>query len=190
MTLSILIWLPLLVSLIAAGLPRRLVGWVTAAGSVVTLALAISFLARFKTGHAGLQFATDKVWIGALGIHYKLGLDGLNVALVVVTTLLFSVALIWSAFREWDRPALFYFHFGARPERRARCLLRSGPGAVRRLLRPDADPVLLPDRDVGHGRARAGDDQARHLHAGRLVLHAGRGDRDRRARPRASTAPT
>jgi NADH-quinone oxidoreductase subunit M len=111
MTLSILIWVPLLVSLIAAGLPRRLVGWVTAAGSLATLALAISFLARFKTGHAGLQFATDKVWIGALGIHYKLGLDGLNVALVMVTTVLFSAALIWSAFREWDRPALFYFYF-------------------------------------------------------------------------------
>jgi NADH-quinone oxidoreductase subunit M len=111
MTLSILIWVPLLVALVAAGLPRRLVGWVTAGGSLVTLALAISFLARFHTGRAGLQFATDKVWIGALGIHYKLGLDGLNLALVVVTAVLFSVALIWSAFREWDRPALFYFYF-------------------------------------------------------------------------------
>ncbi len=112
MTLSILIWLPLVFSLVAAGLPRRLVGWVTAAGSLITLAVAISFLVRFKTGQAGLQFVTDKVWIGALGIHYKLGLDGLNVALLLVTTLLFTVALIWSALREWDRPAAYYFQFG------------------------------------------------------------------------------
>jgi len=52
------------------------------------------------------------VWIRALGIHYKLGLDGLNVALVVLTTVLFSASLVWSAFREWDRPRSFYFHFG------------------------------------------------------------------------------
>jgi NADH-quinone oxidoreductase subunit M len=112
MTLSILIWLPLVVALGAAGLPRHLVGRVNALGSLATLAIAISFLARFKLGHAGLQFATDKVWIGELGIHYKLGLDGLNVALVVLTAVLFSVALVWAAFREWERPSLFYFNFG------------------------------------------------------------------------------
>jgi NADH-quinone oxidoreductase subunit M len=112
MTLSILIWLPLLIALLAATAPRRWVGWNTAAGSVVTLGIAISFLARFKLGHAGLQFVTDKVWISALGIHYKLGLDGLNVALVVLTCVLFSAALVWAAFREWDRPRVFYFHFG------------------------------------------------------------------------------
>jgi NADH-quinone oxidoreductase subunit M len=111
-TLSILIWLPLAVAVLAALLPNRFSGPVAAAGSVVTLGIAISFIARFKLGHAGLQFVTDKVWIGSLGIHYKLGLDGLNVALVVLTTVLFSAAVIWSSFREWDRPSVFYFHFG------------------------------------------------------------------------------
>src|SRR5436309_219621 len=83
-----------------------------AAGSLIPLGVSIYFLAKFKVGHVGLQFLTDRVWISALGIHYKLGLDGLNVALVVLTTVLFSAALIWAAFREWDRPAAFYFHFG------------------------------------------------------------------------------
>ncbi len=112
MTLSILIWLPLAVSLIAALLPDKTVPRVTVVGSLATLAVAISFLARFNLGHAGLQFLTDSVWISALGIHYKLGLDGLNVALVVLTTVIFSSALIWAAIREWDRPRVFYFHFG------------------------------------------------------------------------------
>ena len=79
-------------------------------------------------------------------------------------------------------PRSFYFHFGARRDGRARRLLRPGPGAVRRLLRPDADPVLLPDGHVGRGRARAGDDQARDLHARRLAADARRRGRDRRAR--------
>src|SRR5205085_2224853 len=112
MTLSILIWIPLAVSLVASQLPAKLVARISILGSIVTLGVAVSFLVRFKTGHSGLQFVTDRVWISALGIHYKLGLDGLNVALVVLTTVLFSAALIWSAFREWDRPRTFYFHFG------------------------------------------------------------------------------
>jgi NADH-quinone oxidoreductase subunit M len=112
MTLSILIWLPLVLTLIASRLPRAWVGRGAALGTIITLGVAISFLARFNTGHAGLQFVTDKIWIGSLGIHYKLGVDGLNIALILLTCILFSASLIWSSFREWERPRLFYFHFG------------------------------------------------------------------------------
>ncbi len=112
MTLSILIWLPLAVGLIAALMPREAIGGTAVVGSLATLGIAVSFLVRFKLGHPGLQFVTDRVWIASLGIHYKLGLDGLNVALVVLTCVLFAASLGWAAFREWDRPRLFYFHFG------------------------------------------------------------------------------
>jgi NADH-quinone oxidoreductase subunit M len=112
MTLSILIWLPLAISVVASlVVPSRLVGRVTAGGSLVTLGIAISFLVRFKIGH-GLQFVTDTVWISSLGIHYKLGIDGLNVLLVMLTCILFSAALAWASFREWERPRAFYFNFG------------------------------------------------------------------------------
>jgi NADH-quinone oxidoreductase subunit M len=112
MTLSILIWLPLAVALVCLALPERLVGWAAVAGSVVTFGIALSFLIRFQVGHAHLQFQTDSVWIPSLGIHYKLGLDGLNVLLVVLACLLFMGSLTWSAFREWERPRLFYFFLG------------------------------------------------------------------------------
>jgi NADH-quinone oxidoreductase subunit M len=112
MTLSILIWLPLVIALVATVVPRAWVGRVAAGGSLLTLAVAISFVARFKLHHAGLQFVTDETWISALGIHYKLGIDGLNVALILITAILFSASLIYAAFREWDRPRLFYFHLG------------------------------------------------------------------------------
>ncbi len=112
MTLSILIWLPLALTLVLTLVPRRLVGWGAVAGSVVTLGIAVSFLARFHVGVAHLQFLTDSTWISSLGIHYKLGLDGLNVLLVVLTCVLFTAALAWSAFRPWERPRLFYFHLG------------------------------------------------------------------------------
>src|SRR5262249_54194660 len=88
-TLSILIWLPLAIAALATLVPRRLNGWAVFAGSLVTFGIAVSFLIRFQVGHSGLQFMTDSVWIASLGIHYKLGLDGLNVLLVVLTCLLF-----------------------------------------------------------------------------------------------------
>jgi NADH-quinone oxidoreductase subunit M len=111
MTLTILIWLPLAIALVASQLPGRLAGRIAVLNSIVTLGVAVSFLARFKLGHSGLQFVTDKVWISALGIHYKLGLDGLNVALVVTTCIVFCAAMLWCVGREWDRPRTFYFHF-------------------------------------------------------------------------------
>jgi NADH-quinone oxidoreductase subunit M len=110
-TLTILIWLPLAIALVASQLPGRFAGRIAVLNSLVTLGVAVDFLARFKLGHAGLQFVTDKVWISSLGIHYKLGLDGLNVALVVTTCIVFCAAMLWCAGREWDRPRTFYFQF-------------------------------------------------------------------------------
>ncbi|MBV9534122.1 MAG: NADH-quinone oxidoreductase subunit M [Solirubrobacterales bacterium] len=112
MTLSVLIWLPLAIAVVAAALPRPWVGRLVAVLSFATLAIAISYVARFKLHHPGLQFVTNQTWISTLGIHYNLGLDGLNVTLVLLTCILFSASLVWAAFREWSRPRLFYFSFG------------------------------------------------------------------------------
>jgi NADH-quinone oxidoreductase subunit M len=111
-TLSILIWLPLVVAVVALLLPRGAVGIFSAVSSFATLIIAVVYVARFHTGMAALQFVTDQVWIKSLGIHYKLGLDGLNVALVLLTTIIFTAALVYAAFREWDRPRTFYLWFG------------------------------------------------------------------------------
>jgi NADH-quinone oxidoreductase subunit M len=58
-----------------------------------------------------LSHVTDIVWIAALGIHYKLGVDGLNVFLVGLTALLFAAAVLAANLRRWERPRLFYFQF-------------------------------------------------------------------------------
>jgi NADH-quinone oxidoreductase subunit M len=79
-------------------------------GSLLALALAAGYIADFKSG-AGLQHVTDVVWISTLGIHYKVGIDGLNVMLIGLTTLLFAIATLAANLREWDRPRLFYFFF-------------------------------------------------------------------------------
>jgi NADH-quinone oxidoreductase subunit M len=112
MTLTILIWLPLAIALLASQVPARVAGRTSAILSLAPLGVAIYFIARFKSDAPGLQFVTNKLWISSLGIHYKLGLSGLNIVLVLLTTVLFTAALAWSAMREVERPRLYYFHFG------------------------------------------------------------------------------
>jgi NADH-quinone oxidoreductase subunit M len=140
--LSILIWLPLACGLLGAILGirnKRLPGLLALLGSVVALGLAIGYIADYHPG-GGLQHVTDVVWIATLGIHYKLGVSGLNVMLVGLTTLLFAAAVLSLNIRTRtstaapaaggedaqnagpeggeaggdvypERPQLFYFHF-------------------------------------------------------------------------------
>jgi NADH-quinone oxidoreductase subunit M len=95
----------------AAGGSWSVPGVVALAGSLVALVLAIGYIVDYSSGGAALQHVTDVVWISELGIHYKLAIDGLNVFLLGLTTLLFAAATLAANLRTWDRPRLFYFHF-------------------------------------------------------------------------------
>jgi NADH-quinone oxidoreductase subunit M len=110
-TLSILVWLPLAVALLGALLGGRVAPRLTLLGTLATLGVAIDFVVRYKSG-GGLQFLTDRMWIPELGIHYKLGLDGLNVVLVLLSAFLFAAAALGANLRPWDRPAQLYLWLG------------------------------------------------------------------------------
>ena len=112
MHLSYLLWVPLAaatVGLLAPGSASRYAG---VPGAAVACVLAVVLIFRFDNGSAGLQFVTDETWISELGIHYKLGVDGLNLFLILLATVLFLASAIWAAMTEWERPGLFYFWFG------------------------------------------------------------------------------
>jgi NADH-quinone oxidoreductase subunit M len=80
-------------------------------GTLGALGLAIGYIADYSPGTSGLTHVTDVVWISELGIHYKLGVSGLNVFLVGLTTLLFAAATIAANLRSWQRPRLFWCFF-------------------------------------------------------------------------------
>jgi NADH-quinone oxidoreductase subunit M len=111
MPLSVLIFLPVASALLAALAPRRAGPRVALLGALSTLGIAIGYVASFDRGAAGLQWVTDRTWIADLGIHYKLGLDGLNVFLVLLAALLFAASMLAANLREWERTRLFYFQF-------------------------------------------------------------------------------
>ncbi len=90
--LDTLVLLPLIAGLAVfwiRGDAGRLVGFVA---SLVVLALGVwAFLADAAT------LAVDRTWIGAIGAHYALGLDGMGKAMVLLTVLLVPIALL----AEW-----------------------------------------------------------------------------------------
>ncbi|MEA2357808.1 MAG: NADH-quinone oxidoreductase subunit [Solirubrobacteraceae bacterium] len=112
MNLTLLVWLPLAAGIVALTFPRRQAGVVMLIGSAAALVYAIVLVAKFDTGASGLQFLVDRSWISELGIHYKLGVDGLNLFLILLATVLFTASIAWAALREWARPGLFFFWLG------------------------------------------------------------------------------
>jgi NADH-quinone oxidoreductase subunit M len=103
-----LLWTPLAFGLIGLFLPKRYAGWWATAGAAVTLGLAISLLAGFDSGAAGLQDTVDVNWIPGLGVDYSLGIDGLNVFLVLLTAVVWLGGTAFAALREQERPHLFF----------------------------------------------------------------------------------
>ena len=111
MSLSIIIWLPAVAGALSLLAPRAVAGRLAVVGALATLVLAVILLVGFDNSAPGLQNVTDQNWISALGIHYKLGIDGLNVWLLTTTAMLFFAAILFASFREWERPNLFFFFF-------------------------------------------------------------------------------
>jgi NADH-quinone oxidoreductase subunit M len=111
-TLSVMIFLPVVVGLLASFAPRRLVGSIASAGAVAVLVYAIVLLAGYPSSGGGMKWAVNDTWIRELGIHYSLGVDGLNLFLIVLTALLWAPATIAAALREWDSPRVFFFNLG------------------------------------------------------------------------------
>jgi NADH-quinone oxidoreductase subunit M len=102
-----LLWTPLAFGIVGLFLPHRAVGWWATAGAAATLGIAIALLADFDSA-AGLQHTVEVEWIPGLGIDYSLGVDGLNVFLLLLTALLWLGGTAFAAFREQERPRLFF----------------------------------------------------------------------------------
>jgi NADH-quinone oxidoreductase subunit M len=96
--LTVIVFLPLGAAIAVAALPAanadRLAKPVGALAMLAEIAFVIVAVVAFKTHFAGFQFVSNHSWIGAFGIHWELGVDGISLFLVAMTALLFPVALL------------------------------------------------------------------------------------------------
>jgi NADH-quinone oxidoreductase subunit M len=110
MTLSLLLFAPLAVGVLCLMAPAGAAGRIAVAGTLLVAAYAVALLVDFDASSGALQYVTDETWIAELGIHYKLGLDGLNLFLVLLAAILWLACTLWASMRAPDRPRLFFFH--------------------------------------------------------------------------------
>jgi NADH-quinone oxidoreductase subunit M len=112
--LSILIWLPILGSVILALLPgqraagehghitqnaggrERLSRWVALVFSLLSFVISLVMLFQFDKTSPAFQFVEQAPWISQFGISYTLGLDGISLFLVALTTFLMPIVVMAS----------------------------------------------------------------------------------------------
>ncbi len=94
--LSMLVVLPAVGALLVALMPRRrpeTIKLVATLASASVGALSIWLLASFDGAADGFQFLSKHTWIEAWGISWHLGVDGISLFLVVLTGVLFPLAI-------------------------------------------------------------------------------------------------
>ncbi len=97
--ISIVVFLPLAGALLIAFVPRRFERAVKALALLTALAawvVSLVILVAYLPSIGGFQFGETADWIPAFGIQYKVGVDGLSVALVVLTTTLTWISILAS----------------------------------------------------------------------------------------------
>ena len=92
-----LVIVPLITAALLLVLPNSRTDYlklVALAGSTITGALSVFMLADFDKSEAGLQFVSRHVWVEDLGLQFFLAVDGISLFLVVLTGLLFPIAIL------------------------------------------------------------------------------------------------
>ncbi len=112
--LTTVLFTPLIGALVILFVPReraevhRLIG---NAFGILGLLVSLPLIWRFRVGADAphFQFVTDHDWIPSIGARFTLGLDGLSLLLVLLTTLLGAIAILcsWNAIRNREKE--FYF---------------------------------------------------------------------------------
>jgi NADH-quinone oxidoreductase subunit M len=114
--LTALIFLPLagvFLLLVVPGRRTTLMRWIALSTSLAVFAVSLAMLAAFDPANPGLQLSERATWFQAAGfrVEYFVGVDGLSILLVLLTTLLMSLALVstWTAVTERVREFMIFF---------------------------------------------------------------------------------
>ncbi len=87
--------------------------WIALVTSLFTLGISLWVLAQFDASNPDLQLVINLPWIQVAGwnIHYALGLDGLSVLLVMLTTFLTPISILstWTAIEERVKDFMIFF---------------------------------------------------------------------------------
>jgi len=111
--LSLILFAPVFVAGVLVFLPRDekgLIRWVALLGSLIPLSLALYLWFNFDADEPGFQFQEVQNWYGAIRASYHIGVDGISVTMVLLTTLLTPLAILASySVKENVKAYMFLF---------------------------------------------------------------------------------
>jgi len=95
--LSIITFLPLLgavvVALVGSNGAKKQIAFIT---TLVTFVVSLLLWINWDSSNAGMQFVEDLPWFPEFGISYLMGVDGISLFLVLLTTFLMPIAIYFS----------------------------------------------------------------------------------------------
>jgi len=97
--LSLILFLPALAGVIMLFFPSnevKLFRWFALGASLIPFVLSLILWTRFRADQPGFQFEETYAWYTALGSSLHLGVDGLSLTMVLLTTLLTPLAILAS----------------------------------------------------------------------------------------------
>jgi NADH-quinone oxidoreductase subunit M len=112
-TLSVLIFSPLLLGAMLYLIPAKFLEiqrWFGFVASLFPFALSVWILMNFQEKAPGYQFVEQVPWLPNFGITYSLGIDGISLFLVVLTTFLIPLIFLssWRAVESGIKKYLFF----------------------------------------------------------------------------------
>jgi NADH-quinone oxidoreductase subunit M len=108
--LSWLIFLPIVGGFVVLGLGHRatLAKWLSLAVSGAALLLSIPLWTWFKTGTAEMQFVERAPWISTIHAEYYIGVDGISMPLILLTTFT-TVLIVIASWQNVEKRVAQYF---------------------------------------------------------------------------------
>jgi NADH-quinone oxidoreductase subunit M len=111
--LTLILFSPALMAVVVALLPQqevKVIRWVAFLASLVPLALSLYLWFNFNRERPGFQFEEQYTWYEAISSSYHLGVDGISLTMVLLTTILTPLSILASYSIE-DRVKTYMFFF-------------------------------------------------------------------------------
>jgi NADH-quinone oxidoreductase subunit M len=111
--LTTILFFPVLAALVTLFLPKdevKLIRWTAFLASLVPFVLSIVLWVNFQPGTPGFQFEEQYIWYEAIHSTFHVGVDGISLTMVLLTTLLTPLAIL-ASFTITDRVKAYMMLF-------------------------------------------------------------------------------
>jgi NADH-quinone oxidoreductase subunit M len=108
--LSLLVWLPIIGGFVVLTLNDRVSAakWLSLIVSGLSLVLSVPLWAAFKTDTAAMQFVERSPWVSTIHAEYYLGVDGISMPLILLTTFT-TVLIVIASWTNIEKRVAQYF---------------------------------------------------------------------------------